>query len=51
MCVLMILLVRIQKSVRSMVEKAHSLREYLNCYKKTIGRNMGVEVTARGMRT
>lgn len=48
---LMILLVRTQKTVRSIVEKACSLREYLNCYEKTIGRNTGVKVTARGVRT
>lgn len=47
----MILLMRTQKEVRSMVEKVCSLRECLNCYEKTIGRNTGVEVTARGMRT
>lgn len=26
-------------------------KAYLNCYEKTIGRNMGIEVTVKGRRT
>lgn len=39
-------LVRTQKVVGSMVEKACSLSKYLNDYEKTVGRNTGVKGTA-----
>lgn len=42
---------RTQKEVRGLVEKASSLRECVNHYEKTVGRNKGVKVTARGTRT
>lgn len=45
---LMILLVKTQKKVGSMVEKTYSLREYLNFHKETVSRNMDIKGTTGG---
>ena len=42
----MTLLVGTEKEVRSIVENACSLKAYLNHSEKTVGRNMGIKVTA-----